>query len=216
MKNKSLALSSIIALVLVFGVAWFFYTQQKQDNLEKLAQNSSEAPFIREHSPRFGDNTKNVTLVEFVDPMCEACAAFHPTVQKITHEYADEMRLVVRYLASHSHSKYAVKILEASRKQNKFKEVLDVMFRTQNLWAVHGNEKPQMLWDFLKEVQQLNISQLREDFEKVNLDDILALDTQDARTLKVRGTPTFFVNGKKLEDFSFQGLYDFVELEIYK
>ena len=45
---------------------------------------------------------------------------------------------------------------------------------------------------------------------------MLNLDRKDASTLGVRGTPSFFVNGKKLRELSHKALLDLVESEIYK
>lgn len=215
MKNKLLVILSIAILALLFIGGKMFYTKQEQQNLDALASSNSSV-FVREHSPQFGENKNNVVLVEFLDPMCEACAAFYPNVKKLFHEYENEITLVVRYLANHNNSQYVVKLLEASRLQGKFKEVLEIVFNTQGIWALHGQEKPQMIWDFIKDVPALDMKKLRADFDVINIDALLATDYEDALTLKVRGTPTFFVNGKKLTDFSGQGLYDLVESEIYK
>ena len=122
---------------------------------------------------------------------------------------------MIRYLALHSNSKFAVKLLEASRLQNKFNETLEVMFKTQNQWAQHHNPKPELLWILLPEAG-LDMAKLKEDFEKINVDKILELDSIDATTLGVRGTPTFFVNGQRLHKLSYKALRDLVESEIYK
>ena len=72
-----------------------------------------------------------------------------------------------------------------------------------------------MLWDFLEETT-LDITKLRKDFETINVDSILALDSKDATTLRITGTPTFFVNGKILRELNHKALLDLVESEIYK
>lgn len=91
---------------------------------------------------------KNISIVEFLNPECESCALFHPIIRKLYKEYHEDIQIVTRYLANHKNSKFAIKILEASREQGKYEEVLDVMFEKQHLWAMHNNEKPELLWDF--------------------------------------------------------------------
>ena len=54
------------------------------------------------------------------------------------------------------------------------------------------------------------------DFKDPIFIDHLNLDRIDGQTLKVRATPEFFVNGKLLVDFSYKGLLNLVESEIYK
>jgi len=215
MKNKKVVLLSVVLLIIGFIAVTVFYQKNEDKKIQKMASKSSGAPFVREHSPSFGKNENKVTIVEFLDPECEACRAFHPAIKKVFKEYSDESRLVVRYLANHKNSKFVVRLLEAARKQGKYNETLDVIFKYQPKWAQHNNPKPQLLWDFLVEAN-LDMVKLREDFDSNYIDGMLSLDRADATKLKVRGTPTFFVNGKELKRLSYQSLLDLVESEIYK
>lgn len=80
-----------------------------------------------------------VTIVEFFDPSCEACRAFHPVVKKIMGSFPQEVRLVLRYTPLHEGSDEAVRILEAARLQNKFEPVLETLLGSQQDWAIHGD-----------------------------------------------------------------------------
>ncbi len=215
MKNKKVVLLSVVLLVVGFIAVAMFYQKGQDDKIEKIAANSSGAPFVREHSPKFGKNKNKVIIVEFLDPECEACASFHPVIKKVFGEYTNETQLVVRYLANHRNSKFAVRILEAARIQGKFNETLDVIYDTQPQWADHNNPQPQLLWNFLPQAG-LDMTKLRADFDSNYIDGMLNLDRTDAQKLQVRGTPTFFVNGKQLKKLSYQSLLDLVESEIYK
>ena len=137
-------------------------------------------------------------------------------MRKVYKEYHEDIQLVVRYIPNHKNSRFAVKILEASRVQNKYEEVLSVIFEKQPLWAEHNNEKPELLWEFLSVIPELDINKLKEDSKDPQIDKIMDIDTQDANQLNVRGTPTIFVNEKKLERLSQQDLFDLIEAEIYK
>ena len=215
MKNKKIVLFSVVLLVVGFIAVAMFYQKSEDKKVEKLATSSVGAPFEREYSPKFGQNKNSVTIVEFLDPECEACGAFHPIIKKVFNEYEKETQLVIRYLDNHNNSKFAIRLLEAARKQGKFKEALDVIFKYQPKWADHYNPKPQLLWDFLPEAG-LDMVKLKSDFDSNFIDGMLNLDRTDASKLKVRGTPTFFVNGKRLPSLSYQALLDLVESEIYK
>ena len=215
MKNKKIVLGSIFVLIIGFLGLTSVYNSSKTEGLKKLQGNKGLA-FVREHSPKFGKNSKKVTLVEFVDPSCEACALFHPLVTRVFKEYDNDIELVLRYLANHKNSDYVIKILEASRNQKKYKEVLDIIFDMQPIWKANNSSNPKLIWQYLNHVEGLDVNKLRADFEKLDISDMLLLDREDARTLDVRGTPTFFVNGKKLEKLRYQDLLDMVETEIYK
>jgi len=217
MKNKKTVLLTLLLLIAAFIAVTFFYENSVDTKTQALATNSSAkgTPFVRDHSPVFGENKNKITITEFLDPECESCRAFHPVIKEVFNDYKIETQLAIRYLAFHKNSKFAVKLLESARLQGKFNETLEVIFKYQPQWAQHNNEKPALLWDFLKETS-LDMEKLRKDFDTIDVDDILAIDSKDATTLGVTGTPTFYVNGKVLRDLNYKALLDLVESEIYK
>lgn len=215
MQNKKLVFGSLVVLILLFVGLGYFYKNNETQKEELVTLKNSEL-LVREHSIKFGDNKKNISVVEFLDPECESCALFHPIMRKLYKEYHEDIQLVVKYIPNHQNSKFAIKILEASRVQNKYEEVLDVIFEKQPLWAQHNNEKPELLWEFLAQIPQLDINKLKEDSNNPEIDKIIDTDKQDADKLNVRGTPVVFVNEKKLGVLSPKDLFDLVESEIYK
>ena len=215
MQNKKLVLSSILVLVLIFlGLGYFYKNNEVQK--EELQTKSNSNSLIRDHSIKFGDNKKNISVVEFLDPECESCALFHPIMRKLYKEYHEDIQLVVRYVPNHKNSRFAVKILEASRVQNKYEEVLSVIFEKQPLWAQHNNEKPELLWELLAVIPDLDINKLKEDSKNPEIEKNMDIDKEDANQLNVRGTPTIFINEKRLNILSEKELFDLVESEIYK
>ena len=215
MQNKKLVLGTLIGLVLLFIGSSYFY-KNNETKQEEVATLSKSSLLVRDHSIKFGENKKNILVVEFLDPECESCALFHPIIRSVYKEYYEDIQLIVRYIPNHKNSKFAVRILEASRIQNKYEEVLSVIFEKQALWAQHNNEKPELLWNFLAQIPHLDIDKLKEDSKNPEIDKIMDIDMADARELNVRGTPTIFVNEKRLSVLSQKDLFDLVEAEIYK
>ena len=214
MKNKKLVGISLFVLVVLFiSSAYFYKSSQKEVS---TVSNDISPSLVRDYSMSFGENKKNIVVVEFLDPECESCAIFHPMVKKVLKEYYSDIKLVVKYIPNHKNSKFAIKILEASREQNKYNEVLNVIFEKQPLWAQHNNEKPELLWTFLAQIEDLNIDKLKEDMNNPKIEQIIQSDTKDATSLGIKGTPTIFVNEKKLGTLSQKELLDLVETEIYK
>jgi protein-disulfide isomerase len=215
MQNKKLVGISLLVLILLFiGIAYFY--KNNQSHKESLLVSSGHKSLVNENSISFGENKKNITIVEFLDPECESCAVFHPIMRKVYKEHYTDIKIVIRYLTNHKNSKFATKILEASREQNKYEEVLSVIFEKQPLWAQHNNEKPELIWIFLTQIEGLNIDKLKEDMKNPKIDELIDEDAKDARILSVKGTPTIFVNEKRLERLSQKDLFDLVESEIYK
>ncbi|APW65446.1 MULTISPECIES: DsbA family protein [Arcobacteraceae] len=216
MKNKKIVVISLLVLVIAFIAGTYLYKSNETKKVQNVTTSEDGAPYIRAHSPKFGDNKKNVVVVEFLDPECEACAAFHPIMKRMYKENYEDISLVIRYLPNHRNSRFVVKLLEASRLQNKYNEALDVVFSTQDKWANHNNPQPGLLWTYIAKIEGIDIKKVEEDVKNSNFDEMMDIDSNDGRTLGVRGTPTIFVNGKKLAVLSYSTLIELVESEIYK
>lgn len=215
MKNKKLVfIGSAIALVIFFVVGAKFYKNYENKRLGFLATENS-ALFIRDYSPRFGSKDAKIYITEFLDPECESCRKFYPIVKNLLKSYEGKVKLIVRYAAFHKNSRIAISALEASRKQGKYWESLELLFKYQPTWGNHHNPQPNLIFEYLPKVG-VNIIQLKEDMKDPKIQKIIEQDAADLRKLKVRGTPTFFVNGRPLERFGMKYLKQAIESEIKK
>lgn len=169
--------------------------------------------YVREHSPVIGPASARVTIVEFFDPACEGCRAFYPIVHEIMRRHPNDVRLVLRYTPLHEGSDEAVRILETARRQNVFEPVLTALFQQQPQWADHGTPRIDLAWQAAGSAG-LNVDTAREAMNAQRITAAINQDVADARTLSVRGTPTFFVNEKPLTNFGPQQLYDLVLSEL--
>lgn len=210
MQNKKVVLLSLVALLVAFFAAIFAFNKKQDAEYKELALNKNAAPFVRDYSASFGEGKKGIVIVEFLDPECEACKYFYPAVQEVYKNYYEDITFVIRYLANHKNSANTIKILEASRKQNKYKEVLETIFKYQS------KTSSSQIWELLKEVEDLDVEKLKNDYSQIDISEIIRTDKEDANTLKVRGTPTFFVDGELLKELNFQTFIDMVESKIYK
>ena len=199
-------------LIFAFVVAAYLYRQGRDERVQEMAT-EAESPLNRAYSPTLGPDSAKVTIVEFFDPGCEACAVFAPIVKQILDSHPGKVRLVLRYTPFHVGADTMVKILEASRKQNKYWETLDLMFATQQHWASHHEPKPERIWHFLPSAG-LDIDLLKREMESAEIAKILEQDMADAQTLNVRKTPQFFVNGKELQQFGRRQLETLVRQEV--
>ena len=214
MKNqKTIVIVTSVVLVVGFIFGAYLYRKEQQKNDGFMSKEYAEV-FVRKHSPSKGPDNARVYLVEFLDPECESCKAFHPVVKKVIGEYPDDVKLVVRYTPFHKNSKIAISILEAAKKQGKFWETLDVVFRSQPFWGNHHNPKPELLWKFLVDVSGLDIEKVRKDINDPSIKKIIEQDIQDGKRLKVRRTPTFFINGKRIKRLGYEVLKTVIENEL--
>ncbi len=171
------------------------------------------ARLVRPHSPVLGAAKARVTVVEVLDPACEACRAFAPVVEQLLFLHPADVRVVVRFADFHPPSQEAIRLLEAARKQGKFHEVLSALFERQQEWASHTAPDSARVWKIAGEVG-VDVARARKEAGAASVDDFLRLEAEDLIALKVERTPTFFVNGKLLVDFGPKQLFDLVNQEV--
>ena len=211
MKYKIFA-GTCLVLIGIFAATSFYYKGQQVKMYNFMAQNNAST-FVRDHSQTLGSDDAKVFLVEFMDPACETCAAFSPLVKQMMAANPGKIKLVLRYAPFHKGADYFVKILEAAKKQGKYWETLDVMFKSQAYWTSHHVAQPEKIWQFLPKAG-LNVDQIKKDMNDPAIEKIIEQDLADAKTLNVRKTPGFFVNGKPLVTFGRQHLYELIQSEI--
>jgi len=203
---------SCLVLFMAFMFASTFYKDKQTEKLGFLAQENASV-FVRDHSQTLGSDDAKVYLIEFMDPACETCAAFFPFVKQIMNANPGKIKLVLRYAPFHDGADYFVKILEAAKKQGKYWEALDIMYKSQPYWASHHNPQPQKIWQFLPQAG-LNLEQIKKDMNDPAIVKIIEQDLADAKTLNVQKTPGFIVNGKPLQTFGYQQLQQLILSEI--
>lgn len=213
MNNKSYFFIGSAALIIAFFVIGSsLYKKSQQEKYSFIAAESSQI-FVRDYSPRYGDPSAKVFLIEFLDPECESCRMYYPEVKNLLKEFEGKVQLVVRYAAFHGNSKIAIKALEAARKQGKYWESLELLFDKQPEWGSHHNPRPELIFTFLPQLG-LDMDRLKKDMEDPAIEKIITQDTEDLRTLNVRGTPTFFVNGMIPDGFGMPYLKQLISKEV--
>ncbi|HEV7266410.1 MAG TPA: thioredoxin domain-containing protein [Falsiroseomonas sp.] len=210
MNRRALTLGTgVLALAALGGGVWLY----PNGEVAGRAGTGQEDIYVRPHSPVVGKADARVTLVEFFDPSCEACRAFHPILKQILARHPNEVRLVLRYAPFHEGSDEAVRILEAARLQGHFEAVLDALLARQHEWAIHGAPNLGTAWR-IAGIAGLDLGRARQDARRPEIERILEADTADLQVLQVRRTPTFFVNKRPLISFGPQQLYELILSEI--
>lgn len=164
-------------------------------------------------SPTLGPADAKVQIVEFLDPACEGCRAFYPIVKEIMAQNPGKLRLIVRHVHFHKGADFAVKVLEASRKQGKYWETLDALFTKQSTWAVNHTAQPKQVLAIAASLG-LNMEQLERDMNSPEVAQAMAQDMADAKTIKVQQTPDFYINGKRLDPFGAEQLRTRIREEV--
>lgn len=200
MKSRKLIVATLVGVVLIaFFFAMTYYQRQTQNSQDQKATRQLDR-LVRMHSPVLGPQNAPVTLVEFFDPACETCRAFYPIVKDLLKKYPNEVRLVIRYAPFHQGSDQVVKLLEASKRQGKYWQVLEMVLAAQPMWANHGNPNVDLAYKAAEQAG-LDIPKALADAANPAVEAAMKQDMQDLTALGVKQTPTFFVNGRSLPSF---------------
>ncbi|HEX7331609.1 MAG TPA: thioredoxin domain-containing protein [Pyrinomonadaceae bacterium] len=151
--------------------------------------------------PSRGDANAPVTVVEFTDFQCPACAAMHPVLEDVLKSYGNKVRFVVRDfpLNQHEHARKAAEAANAANAQGKFFEYISVLFK---------NQKALDIPSLKKYASELGLDRARFDaaLDRGVYAAEVKKDVTDGEMYGVGSTPTIFVNGVQLRILSADGL----------
>lgn len=151
--------------------------------------------------PARGDANAAVTVVEFTDFQCPACAAMHPVLEEVLKSYGNKVRFVVRDfpLNQHENARKAAEAANAANAQGKFFEYITVLFKNQN-----ALDAPSLK----KYASELGLDRARFDaaLDRGVYAAEVEKDVSDGELYGVGSTPTIFINGVQLRVLSADGL----------
>lgn len=227
MRKEFVILGAIALVVIVAAVIGANYYRDSAQSVRVINSNTRNSSvnmetLVRPDSPTLGAANAPVTLVEFLDPECESCAAFAPIVKKILKDYDGRIRLVVRYMPLHPNSLRAATLTEAAGEQGKYWQMQELLFQKQPEWGTkHGTGGQNTSPADIDALFEKYAKELGLDLEKINAavkenryQAKLERDKRDGQSLGVRQTPTFFVNGRKLQRFSEADLRALIDDEL--
>ena len=206
--RRGIVIGAVVAVLLAIVAGTLLFKNDRSQSSPGAAI-ANHDPLASVHSPTFGDAAARVHIVEFIDPACETCAQFFPFVKQLMAENPNRIRLSIRHVAFHDGSDYVVKLLEASRKQDRYLPTLEALLASQAQWAPHHTVQPDLVLQAIAGVG-LNIEQLLVDMNAPEVAQRMEQDRNDAVTLKVTATPEYFVNGRPMPSFGLQQLQTLV------
>ncbi len=188
----------ILIIVAAFIIAKTSYKSSGQKTDDQVP--TSNALSIVADDWVYGNRDAKVTIVEYLDFECEACGAYYPITTKLKEEYKDSMSFVVRYfpLPGHKNSLTAAKAVEAAGEQGKFWEMYSALYENQKEWA-EKQVADQSLFEKYATAIGLDMHRWKQDVESEEVKDRIQRNYEEAMKLNLQGTPSFFLNGKKIE-----------------
>ncbi|ALG10028.1 DsbA family protein [Kibdelosporangium phytohabitans] len=153
-------------------------------------------------------NGNKVTLVEFLDFQCPACASYYTNItKKVEQDYQGRITFVPRNfpLEMHPLAVPAARAAEAAGRQGKYNEMYHALYNGYREWAVAGQDVNSDVAAATAKFEQyattigLDVAKFRTDVTSPQVQTVIDRGIADGREVGVDSTPTFFVNGEKFE-----------------
>jgi protein-disulfide isomerase len=162
-----------------------------------------------------GNLEATVVLSEYSDFQCPACEQFEPVVSNIIDEYGDKIRFEYHHfplISIHPSAELAARVSEAAGVQGKFWEMHDLLFERQTSWSQNINPKNQ--FTTYAEELGLDIDAFNRHLNSKVVREAVQEDMREGRTLQINSTPTFYLNGEKIEITTYDNFKKQIEVAI--
>lgn len=153
-------------------------------------------------------DSAKVTLIEYADFQCPACASYFPLVKMLSSEFSKNLRIVYRFFPLtniHKNAMLSAQAGYAAGLQGKFWEMHDKLFENQNAWANLSDPKD-TFFEYAKELN-LDLPKFKTDATSVSTENFIKDAGRNAAALGVNSTPTFFVNGVHIQNPSSSDIF---------
>lgn len=184
----------IIVVAILLAFTGFIVINNKE---KASAPDSKSKGNPSEHVKGTGD----VTLLEYGDFQCPACAQYHPVVAEVIEKYDGQVKFQFRnfpLVSIHPNAFAASRAAEAAGQQGKFWEMYDKLFTNQQSWS--GSKNPKETFDSYAKQLGLDSAKFNDDFASSRTNNVINADIAQAEKVGAQSTPTFVINGKKIDN----------------
>src|SRR5690606_4673906 len=143
-----------------------------------------------------GNPDAPVTLTVYGDFQCPACKIGEDLIANSWRQIGDRVQLVFRHypLGQHRHAFVAARYAEAAGRQGRFWEMHDQLYAQQTLWSTQSSVDA--VFEGYARDLGLDMAQFATDLESSDIRDKIVTDQRGGTRAGVRGTPSFFINGR--------------------
>jgi protein-disulfide isomerase len=155
-----------------------------------------------EDSPRKGETTAPIQIVEFSDFQCPYCSDAAAVVRQVQEKYGDKVSVVYRHypLPMHPQAHRAAQASQCANDQGGFWKFHDSLFAEQKAWTDEDFEK-------YAKAADIKVKDFKKCMETNTHAATVDEDMEDGRMVGMNGTPGFYINGivlsgaRPIEDF---------------
>jgi len=224
MKKNINMIIIMCALVAVFlGLIIWSLVAKKSEAIDydkydfaNYIEGTEDNGYIADHVK--GDIEKaKVVIVEYADYQCPGCATSNPRINKLVEEYDGDLAVIYRnYLLSyHQNGTAAASAAEAAALQGHWKDYADSLFSNQSTWEyASADERTDLFVDMFTEVTdgEGDVDKFKEDMGSDAVSKKISFDMGIGNRIEISGTPSFYLNGEKIDMTNVSTEDDFLEM----
>ncbi len=214
---------AIVAIIIAFvGIVGWRIADKKANQIDYSKYDSNAIIEANEDNGGISDHIKGsadapVLIYEYADYQCSGCASANPRINKLIEEYAGKLGVVYRnfLLSYHQNGTAAASAAEAAGLQGYWKEYADKLFANQSVWAsASGDTRTDMFVDLFTNVTdgKGDVDKFISDMNSAEVKAKINFDMGLAEDLDIPGTPSFFLNGERIDISNISGEDAFMEL----
>lgn len=169
------------------------FVTNKDDRTVRAIRVNLQHEFTSAQSPTKGPSDAPVTLTLFTDFECSYCARLAPVLDQVHQQYPEKVRIVFKNFPLRMH-RFAVPAALAglaADDQGQFWPFHDRLFENYNQLNAQKIEA-------IREELGLDAERFQARMNDPALKDLIRRDLEEGNAAGVRGTPTVFINGKKM------------------
>jgi protein-disulfide isomerase len=186
------------------GIVWVIMKNGSAPTVAPQPLNSPPAPAITASDWTRGNKSAKVTLIEYGDFECPACATYYPFVKQIAEDYADRILFVFRNFPLyqiHPNAGISAQAAESAGLQGKYWEMHDLLYEKQNDWSSASPDKVvQQYFDGYASSLGLDMNKFSQEVNSSAVMNKIKTDVDGGTTAQIDHTPTFFVNLKQIQN----------------
>lgn len=203
LKKIFLQIALVVAVLTILGAAGVTILSGGEKKVKEpeafpVGASLASAPVGAEPANLKGSASASVTIEEFIDFQCDACAAKHPIVKELVEGYGDKVAFTIRNfpVGERKRAYDAALAAEAAGMQGRFWEMYDKLFEKQSDWST-SDEHRRHFADYAKELG-IDIDRFKADMDSEAVRSRIEADLARGKAAGVRSTPSLYINGTLL------------------
>jgi protein-disulfide isomerase len=190
-KSFKVSKTLVITILIILGISFYIYYSNA--NKPFYIPKKTDAPIV-------GDPKAPVTIKSFSEFQCPYCADFYTkTYPEIKSKYVDtgKVKFVFYEFPIEQIHPFAMKASEAARcayEQDRYEDYAILLYTRQSQWVKAG---PSKFKDYARELG-LDMNEFTKCLDSGKMKDIVRKEIEEGKQLQITGTPTFFINDRRI------------------